>query len=63
MKSNLLLSWFVKSCFTLYVQGGTNDIYSVWVGYNHISYLLQTSRNIIGLKWTRGNHVYSIHGQ
>jgi len=27
-----------------------------------ISYFLQTSRNIIGLKSTRGNSVYSIQG-
>jgi len=32
-------------------------------GYFAIFYFLQTSRNIIGLKWTRGNRVYSIQGQ
>jgi hypothetical protein len=31
--------------------------------YFTISYLLQTSRNVIGLKWTCGNCAYSIHGQ
>ena len=29
----------------------------------YIFYFLQTIRNVIGLKWSRGNRVYSVHCQ